>query len=294
MLDDYLTTELKPVVDREIARLKNTASGTLAAGMGTLVDKLATKLPSLAPPAGNTPLPPNHPLFTMEELKKLADLSTDEMVERLKRSEMGEKLLTELGDKAQAVFDELGKRYEAVGVKFTKSFREHSRVWATIVALIVAFALNVDTIFIADTYMKNEGIRQAVIAQKDSLEQGYKAVQKQFEDDANKKEVSKEEFEQAFSDAKGQLDIFTSAGFPVGYSYYPYACAKHPDNLDCKERSLPTVILGGKISISGTLIWFVGCILTGLLAGLGGPFWYDVVGRISRTVQNVRDPKKSE
>ena len=139
-------------------------------------------------------------------------------------------------------------------------------------------------------------MRQAVIAQKDSLEQGYTTLEEKLKEDQGKTEITKEEFEQAFSDAKGQLDIFTSAGFPIGYSYYPYACAKDPKNLDCKERDIPggIKIKGQEIIPYGILIWFTGCFLTGLLAGLGGPFWYDVVGRISRTVQSVRGSKKPE
>jgi hypothetical protein len=227
---------------------------------------------------------PNHPLFTQEELKTLVDLSTEDFIERLKRSDMGAKLLKELGDKAQTVFDELGKRYEFIGTKFTKSFREHSRAWATVVALVIAFVLNVDSIFVVNTYINNEGMRQTVIAQKESLEQGYNTIADKLEQDPNKTEITKPEFEQAFSDTKEQLDIFTSAGFPIGWSYFPHACIQNPKSLVCVERS----------NTPGKITWLFGCILTGLLAGMGGPFWYDVVTGISRAVQSVRSIKKPD
>jgi hypothetical protein len=265
MLEEYFTKELKPVIQRELDRLKSDASATLAAEVNPLADALSVSLP-----------------FSQDELAKLIDVSTEELIERLKRSDMGRKLLTELGNKAQAVFDELGRRYEVIGEKFTKSFRENSRWWATGVALILAFALNIDSIFIVNTYIQNEGMRQTVIAQKDSLEQGYTTLADKLEKEQGKTEITKEEFEQAFSDAKGQLDIFTSAGFPIGYSYYPYACRQNPETPDCQERA------------DGWLLWGLGCILTGMLAGLGGPFWYDIVAGISSAVQSVRGDRKPD
>lgn len=265
MLDDYFNNELKPVIERELNRLRKDISSKVSDEVKIRASELSVKLP-----------------WTDAELTALTDVTTEELIERLKRSDMGKKLLTELGDKAKAIFEELGRRFEIVGDKFTLSFRKNSRWWATGVALIVAFALNIDTIFLTNTYIKNEGMRQAVIAQKDSLEQGYTTLADKLEKEQGKTEITKEEFEQAFSDAKGQLDIFTSAGFPIGYHYFPYACTKDPENLDCKERA------------NGWLLWGAGCILTGLLAGLGGPFWYDVVGSVSRTVQGVRGTKKPE
>ena len=288
MLDDYLTKELKPVVERELNRLQSTANAALEAELKPLADKLAVALPLIneKPPTsgGQPPSTSDHPLFTKEELEQLIELSTVDFVERLKRSDMGAKLLKELGDKAQTVFDELGKRYEVVGDKFTKSFREHSRKWATVVALVVAFILNIDSIFIVNTYINNEGMRQTVIAQKDSLEQGYKTIAEQLEQDQAKTEITKAEFEQAFSDTKEQLDVFTSAGFPIGWSYFPHTCIQDSQISACAERS----------SFPGWITWLFGCILTGLLAGLGGPFWYDVVTGISRAVQSVRSIKKPD
>jgi hypothetical protein len=261
MLADYFKAELKPVIEREMNRLKNKVTDEVANEVKTKADKLGTTLP-----------------FTNDELKKLTDVSTEEIVERLKRSEMGTKLLQELGDQAKTIFDELGRRYEIVGEKFTLSFREHSRWWATGVALIVAFALNIDSLFIANTYIKNEGMRQAVVAQKDSLEKGYDTLAGKLEQEQGKTEITREEFEQAFSDAKGQLDIFTSAGFPIGQSYFPYACMRTMDSPDCQNRN----------NTFGIIAWILGCFLTSLLAGLGGPFWYDVVSGISRAVKSAR------
>lgn len=281
MLAEYFAKEVKPVVERELDRLQSTAKAALVAE----AEKLGAKDLYTGDKA----------ILTEEQYQELTELATGEMVEWLKRTEMGGKLLRGLGDKAVAIFDELGKRYDAVGVRFTNSFRASARIWGTAIALVLAFVLNIDTIFIAKTYMSNEGMRQAVIAQKESLEQGYTNLQQTLEQDAAKTEITRQEFEQAFSDAKEQLDIFTSAGFPIGYSYYPYACGQENDVPDCTERGEPLKLtLLGRVFLFGDLTWFLGCFLTGLLAGLGGPFWFDVVSGIARAAQSARAAKKQE
>ena len=267
MLNEYFTTELEPVIKRELNRLQQEIKADVASQVETHAAALTVSMP-----------------FKGDELKKLIEVSTEELTERLKRSDLGGKLLQELGNKANIVFYELGQRYEIVGNRYTESFRARSRFWTTIVAFILAFVLNIDSLYIANTYIKNEGMRQAVIAQKDSLEEGYKTLAEKLELEQNKTEITKAEFEQAFSDSQKQLDVFTSAGFPIGWSYFPYVCKQKPESPDCLQRDIPFE----------KIIWVIGCILTGLLAGLGAPFWYDAVTGISRAVQSVRIAKKPD
>jgi hypothetical protein len=264
MLADYFTSELMPVIERELLRLNKKLTTAAIADVKKFAGKLETDLP-----------------FTDAELKELAEVSKEELVEQLKRSDFGKKLIDELKDEADTVFAELEKRYEAIEKKFTLSFRQNARVWATVIALILAFALNIDSIFIANTYISNEGMRQAVIAQKDSLEEGYTTLAEKLETEQEKTEITREEFEQAFADTQEQLDIFTSAGFPIGWSYYPHSGLNAEPSNDYDARANPL----------GFITWFAGCILTGLLAGLGGPFWYDVVAGISKAAKTARGQK---
>jgi hypothetical protein len=263
MLAEYFTQELKPVVERELNRLKTDLKDNVAEQVRQQAGALSVELP-----------------FRREELAHLTEVSTEELIERLKRSPLGKSLLESLGNKANSVFAELGTRYEIVGNRFSQNFRENSRLWTTILALAVAFLLNVDSLYIVDTYVKNEGMRQAVIAQKESLEDGYTSLSTKLQEDSAKDSITKEEFEQAFGDTKNELDVFTSAGFPIGLAYFPHACFQNPAFSDCGQRSY--------------LFWGIGCILTGLLAGLGAPFWYDAVTGLSRTIQTVRAERKPE
>ena len=196
-------------------------------------------------------------------------------------SDMGKEFLEALEDKAETVFDEFAKRYEILGIKFTKSYRSNARVWATVIALVLAFAINIDSVFVVNTYLTNQEMRQAVIGQESAIVDGYTTVEEQFEADAAKESITKEEFENAFADAQEELDAFTSAGFPIGWSYFPHTALQDKPTNDFDNRNTPL----------GWLTWVTGCVLTGLLAGLGGPFWYDFVAGVSHAAKSLRDQK---
>lgn len=251
MLTDYFGKELQPVVQREMNRLKK-----------NITEKVASEL---AETANNLK---ESEVFDEDELATLIEVSTEELTERLKRSSMGQKLLTELGAEAQAVFDELGRRYEVIGDKFTASFRNKSRKWATGIALVLAIAFNIDSLHILDSYIRNEGMRESVIAQRDAFVDDYNALVESLEKEEGKDSVTKAELEQSFSDSQKQLDVLTSVGFPVGWSYVPN-------------------------SPEGWVMWVFGILLTAGLAGLGAPFWFDTVTGISRVAQRARAARKA-
>ncbi len=262
MLEEYYKNELQPVIKREMVRLK-----------GHIDDKAALHLQKLAGEIDTSCL------FADVDTRKLVAASTAEITERLKRSPLGTELMKKLGDKADVIFSELGKRYEAIGEKFTLSFREKSRWWATGVALILALALNIDSIFLMDSYIKNQGLRDTVIAQRDAIEQNYKDLVASF--DGQKETVTKADVEKAFQESQTQITTLTGIGLPLGWTYFPHIGWKAQATQEYMSRN----------SVQGWTFWALGILLTAGLAGLGGPFWYDVVGGVSRVVDSARKAK---
>lgn len=269
MLKEYFDKELQPVVQRELNRLKTHVKTNVTNKVASELVKTANNLKESE-------------LFSQNELGTLVEVSTEELMEQLKRSTLGQKLLTELGDQAQAVFDELGRRYEVVGGKFTESFRKHSRLWTTGVALVLALVINIDSVHIADSYIRNKGMRQGVIVQMDAIVEDYTALVESLEKEKGKDSFTKEELEQAFGDSKKQLDVLKSLGFPIGWSYFPHSVFQEEESKDFKQRN----------NFGGWIMWVLGILLTALLAGLGAPFWYDTVTGISRVVLRARAVKK--
>lgn len=264
MLKEFFDRELQPVVQRELNRMKKKIGDKVASELVETTKNLNW--------AG---------LFDQNQLAKDIEVSTEELTERLKRSTLGQKLLTELGDQAQAVFNELGRRYEVVGDRFSESFRKYSWYWSTGVALVLAVVFNIDSVHIMDSYLRNEGMRQDVIAQRDAFVQDYNALTESLEKEQGKS-VTKEELEQAFNDSREQLDVLTTVGFPVGWSYFPHSGFYEEGSKDFERRN----------NFGGWVAWIVGIVLTAGLAGLGAPFWYDAVTGISRIAQRARAVNK--
>jgi hypothetical protein len=254
MLEDYYKKELQPVIGREMVRLKGVVNAATEAELKKLAGDVDTSK-----------------LFSAEEIPNLVEASTSEIIERLKRSELGTKLMTDLKTEANTIFDELGKRYEAIGDKFTASFREKSKWWATGVALILALALNINSIFIMDSYIKDQGLRDAVIAQRDSIERDYTDLVSSMKAEGDT--VTKKQLEDAFSTSQNQITSLTGIGLPIGWTYFPYVGFKDGTAKDW-------------------ILWVLGILLTGGLAGLGGPFWYDAVRGISRAADAARKKKQ--
>jgi len=270
MLDQYFKEEFQPVVTRELNRLQ-TAIGQ------KITDGLKKSLPDRASFLGTA----------QSGLETRVDIPLEELVEHLKRSPYGQKLLQDLGDKALSVFDELGKRYEIVGKAFTESFRKHSRTWSTVIALILALVVNIDSIRIGSAYIQNETLRDRVIAQKDVFVRDYNSLAATIQKEEGKKALTGQDIEQAFKDSKQQFNAVMSSELPVGWSYFPH-CYFQADGSTSKDYL-------DRKSLSGWLLWMLGIVGTAWLAGLGGPFWYDAVAGISRLVQRNRAAaRKSE
>jgi hypothetical protein len=267
MLKEYFYTEFKPVVERELSRLKKVLSQEAAVQINSNAANLRRNVP-----------------FSQAELARLVTVTTEDLTERLKRSDFGKELLSELGDQAQPVFDELAKRYEVIGNKYTDSFRDSSRNWAILVALALALVFNIDSIHIIDSYIRNEGMRQTVIAQRDAFEQDYNALVASLEGEDNSATITKQQLEESFSNSRAQLNVLTNAGFPIGPTYFPHVCRQDGKALECQQRN----------SLGGWALWVLGIGLTAGLAGLGAPFWYDAVRGISRAVEGTRTTNSSQ
>lgn len=267
MLTEYFRSDFVPVVDRELSRLKKTVDEGVTEELGSLLGKFK---PSM--------------VFNKVQVEGLVNMTTTELLEQIKRSDFGQKMLKDLGDKANEVFDELGKRYEVIGNKFTESFRKESAKWAFGIALILALLLNVDSIFVVTSYVNNASLSQSVIAQKDAFVNDYNALEEQLAIDGSKQVFTKEDLEQAFEDSRVQLTTVTTAGFPIGWSYFPhsYFQEEHRSSADFQTRN----------TFLGWVSWLAGILITAALAGLGGPFWYDAVASVTRVVQGTRAAAK--
>lgn len=261
MLTTFTQTEIQPTIDRELSRLSSRFTAETIAEIKTNLNAETAQVAA--------DLIQNH----ADHLH----MSSANLVELLKRTDMGDKLLTQLGDQADAVFNELAQRYEAVGQKFTASFREYSRRIAAVITLVLALALNLDSINIARQYMSNQAQRQAVLAKYNQVLVHQEKIP--GTDNPEQLQENLAQLKQSITEANTQLDALNTAGFPIGWTYFP--------------GSATTTVVPGSRTIGVWMLWSFGILLTTVLVGLGTPFWFDVVRGLVQFTRQSGSSNKS-
>jgi hypothetical protein len=148
-----------------------------------------------------------------------------------------------------------------------------------VVALGLALAVNIDSIHIANSYIRDQTLRESTIARMDAITANYQAsVATSTNAQA---QVTGESLQKALQETREQVDALAAVGFPIGWSYFPHAGLRDGNAPDFARRN----------NLGGWLMWLGGIVLTGIFAGLGAPFWYDTVTGITRVVQRTRGAK---
>ena len=97
------------------------------------------------------------------------------------------------------------------------------------------------------------------------------------------KTEAEKELDKKIEELDTQLKNLASLGLPIGNAYFPHCRVlglEPPKGLDttCSKKRPPDA---ATLAVEG-IAWFVKVIVTGLLIGLGAPFWYDVAKRLAQ------------
>jgi hypothetical protein len=329
MLERFIESDLQPVLEREMHRLvdrgANEARSAVLAAAGRFTSSDVAKL---CP--GSPLFDPSKWRFSLKE--RLNSVSTEELIEALKQSEVGTELLAQFHDNAETVFQEIGARWDRVGTGVSAQYRITSGRLATLVALLLAVMMNIDSWFIVDRYLNDRQLTAAVIAQMDDIQASAdsafltiartdrllaalaaaSASEATVAGDSTLAIASAQTIDSIAAIDWDQLAAGLAAtsegvkaleesGLPLGSGYFPTSCYSVARQAGLGQwASLTSVGRPTCIDPYGRSLWkwLLGIALTGLLAGLGAPFWYDVVSGISRVTrvargsQNPRQPQQ--
>ncbi len=111
-------------------------------------------------------------------------------------------------------------------------------------------------------------------------------------------------------DAKNQISELTALGVPIGWDFYPN-CPYSADGKDpaweksgskCKDitkRKHTSPYVPERVGftasndVAGFAVWVITVIITGILIGLGAPFWFDVAKRLAQIRKGLKNPNAS-
>jgi len=303
-LGEYYSRELQPSLQAGLLKAKNRLDEAAAQNVETLTATLVTALTTAGATKSSTGRLPKPKGSTSAEDEvetfQLAAVTTEEMIDRLKHSEVGQKIVEDLKEEAEAVFAHVASRYERFGEVFSESFRTNSRRWTFGLSLALAFFVNMDSIYLMQAYMLDGDTRAAVIQQGAGIVESAREA-------ANQPNANGEATAQAAKESLTRLaesvDSIETLPFPVGWSQYP-GCPSDSSDARCPDRAPETAAGAGsganastkfenlKISLTNNpaaaFTWFCGCLLTAFLAGLGTPFWYDAASNLMGLAQKAR------
>lgn len=289
MLEEYYDSELRGFVETE---LRDTAAN-VDEHKAEFVTQLLTN-----PLSGKSP-------FLRDTLKKLVNLPTEEFVKKLAYSDVGIAIKKKSEGEINEMVDSVVLMFEHYGSGASEAFKRRAQVLSFIAGIVVAFVLNVNAVLMLKGYMDDPIVRDRVLAQAQELEERFQQMPKGGVDNGF------ENLDQAKAlqgDIKDNIATLEGAGLAFGYgkSVAPVSFWKSAEETiesgakgkvadgtgNGKGGTNPeTVSNNWKASVwnlARTIFWLLGVFGTGLLMGLGGPFWFSVVKKITGFLEIVR------
>lgn len=214
--------------------------------------------------------------------KEAKNVSTLEFVERLAETSAGRELYAEAqrrgGDFLDVFLTDLASKYEDFCQSSVEYFARRAKFTCGVVAVILAFALNINAVHLFQTLLQDKEIRQQWIDRGDEVAAQVKKAEERLDRlvarDASPEEVQKRLDENA-EELKTIRKSLESSGIPIGWNTAPWV------EGGWAEKS--ALVKAGIF-----IFWSFSVLLAGLLIGLGGPFWYKVFNKLGELAGMVR------
>ncbi|MBN7819747.1 hypothetical protein [Bowmanella yangjiangensis] len=236
-------------------------------------------------------------------------LSTSQFIQRLATSEIAAQIANRTTAEVHILINDIVRRYEDYGSAFSHRFKQFAERDNLIIGVAAAILLNVNVIAMTKTFLDNRGLTESLVSRSEAILESAQAQQERMQhldkdaEDAEAFQAAVERLKQTVEESKG-LDL------PVGWSrnvlqYFEQTAAglmcstpdtesqtpptQQPsanppgDRLAAPQPYTNCKSSAQKVGFWGFagMAWLFSTVITGLLVGLGGPFWFDVVKRIS-------------
>jgi hypothetical protein len=274
------------------------------------------------------------PAEFMERLGSI-DLGKVDLPETLKAlNEAANRTAAEAADKAggiaagavDAVLKDVAQKFEAIGKEASSYFEGRARLFSVLVAIVLAFLININAIDLFNTFLRDPNVRAKVIEQteavtkrftdaqaaeamaKEALAKAQAAAQAAAGQAANRAPLTDEDKKKAVDEAKALQEQakktieetnkavaqLSDLGVPIGWDKAKVTLDPFP--IVCQKEGQPDYWVTSKgkckpdeVGKSDYWAWtklVFALLLGGLLVGLGGPFWYDAVMGLSN-IRNI-------
>ncbi|MFB1035730.1 MAG: hypothetical protein QMC38_10335 [Sinobacterium sp.] len=216
-------------------------------------------------------------------------LSVSQFIERLATSEITSQISKKSTVEMNILVNDFARRYEEYGVAFSHRFKQFAERDNLILGVAIALLLNVNVnvISLTKTFLDNRGLTESLIAKSEAILESAEAEQERIQKFSIEASDTKD-----VADFKAAVERLqkTSAGLLCSLSNKKTVPEATQSNQRLDEKIDPLTYAACKSTFDKVLFWgfsssawLLSTIMTGLLIGLRGPFWFDVVKRISLT-----------
>ena len=166
-------------------------------------------------------------------------------------------------EKAEQEFNRLSRKYMEFASSVSADFKRRSQMWSMVVGVLLAYVCNINGVLVFQAYLQNQDMTAQVISKLNEVNEKMES----------KEEENLKKMVQDIKSSMSYLDVL-----PIGSAYFPHCLFS---NNKCKSVASEVTGLAYVVKLS---TWFIATTLTGLLIGLGAPFWFDTAKRLA----NVR------
>lgn len=188
---------------------------------------------------------------------QLTSLSTSEFITRLAYTEEGRHLYqqntTSDQHRLQTVVAYITERFDAIGHGASDYFKRRASLYSLLVGLLMAFSLNINAPQLFKVYLVEKDTRQQLVAQMAELDELLLSQSTSPE----------------LTYIREQISDLSSQQLPLGWQSAPW------NQYQWQQSSWQE-----PYRLLALISWGLSIALSGLLIGLGGPFWFDMYRKL--------------
>lgn len=235
-------------------------------------------------------------IYRCVNAEQLKELDTRDFVKRLGELPGVAEFIDDSRARGQGYVDafllDLVEKYEALGANATDYFARRARLVSGIIAIALAFMLNVSAVDLFTTFLQDKGMRDRLIARGDAVSAQMLAAEESLAQlqatlDSGMDADALKAVEEQLLALDRSTSTLRSEHLPIGWSNTPW-----------RSERWQAMSFGG--AVGGIAFWLASVLLAGILIGLGGPFWFDVFKKLGaltgivRSTQRIVEPAQTQ